>query len=93
MQNLPNQSLFRGFSANDWNQLEQLFQTQLFRIFNLLSLSTVFSNAEKMRKIESFYAILPHLSLEKTILSIGFILRFPFIQNCFTVTILVQVVS
>ncbi len=79
MQNLPNQSLFRGFSASDWNQLEQRFLTQLFKIFSFLSLSNVSSNAEKMRKIESFYPILSHLSLGKPILSIGFIILFPFI--------------
>jgi len=49
MQNLPNQSLFRGFSANDWNQLEHPFLTQLFKIFSFLSLSTVSSNAEKIQ--------------------------------------------
>ena len=54
MQNLPNQSLFRDFSANDWNQLEHQFLAQLFKIFSFLSLSTVSSNAEKMRKIEKF---------------------------------------
>ncbi|MBM3196239.1 MAG: hypothetical protein FJZ62_05785 [Chlamydiae bacterium] len=91
MQNLPNQSFFRGFSASAWNQLEQLFQTQLFKIFNFLSLSIVSSNAEKMRKIKSFYAILPLLSLGKTILSIGFNIRFPFIQKCSS--LIIQVVS
>jgi len=91
MQHLQNQSFFRSFSASDWNQLEQLFQIQLFRIFNLLSLSTFYSNAEKMRKIESFYAVLPQLSSGKTILSIGFNIRFPFIQKCSS--LIIQVVS
>jgi hypothetical protein len=82
MQNFPNQSLFRGFSASDWNQLEQPFQTQLFKIFSFLPLSTFYSNAEKMRKIESFHAILPLFPLGKTILSIGLTIRFPYIQKC-----------
>jgi hypothetical protein len=72
MQNLPNQSLFRSFSANDWNQLEQRFLSHLFKIFSFLSLSTFYSNAEKMRKIESFRTITPLFSLGKTILSNGF---------------------
>lgn len=91
MQNLPNQSLFRGFSANDWNQLEHPFLTQLFKIFSFLSLSTVSSNAEKMRKIESFRTLLPLFSLGKTILSIGFNIRFPFIQKCSS--LIIQVIS
>lgn len=91
MQNLLNQPLFRGFSANDWNQLEQRSLTQFFKIFSFLSLSTFLSNAEKMRKIESFYAILSLFSLGKSILSNGFTILFPIIQKCSRFTI--QVVS
>lgn len=90
MQKLPNQSLLRIFSASDWNQLEQQFLSQLFKLFSFLALSTVSSNAEKMRKIESFHAILPLLSLGKTILSIGFTILFPIIPKCFNVTNLVR---
>lgn len=91
MQNLPNQSFFRGFSANDWNQLEHQFLAQLFKIFSFISLSTVSSNAEKMRKIESFHATLQLFSLGKPILSIGFNIRFPFIQKCSS--LIIQVIS
>ena len=91
MQNLPNQSLFRSFSTNDWNRLEQQFLSQIFKIFSFLSLSTFYSNAEKMRKIESFYPILSLLSLGKPSLSIGFSILFPIIQKCSNFTI--QVVS
>jgi hypothetical protein len=91
MQNLPNQSLFRGFSASDWNRPEQRFLTQLFKIFSFPSLSTFYSNAEKMRKIESFHAILPLLSLGKSILSIGLRILFPIIQKCSS--FIIQVVS
>ena len=87
MQHIPNQSLFRSFSANDWNQVEHQFLTQFFKIFNIFSLSTFSSNAEKMRKSESFYIILLLLSLDGMLMRIGFIILFPFIQKCFSFTI------
>ncbi len=89
MQNPPNQSLFRGFSASDRNQLEHSFLTQLFKIFSLLSLSTVSSNAENRVILLHFTAsLLGKSDFEQRIHN-----PIPYYSKCFTFTILVQVVS
>ena len=77
MQNPPKHSIFRIFSANDWNQSEiYSFQFHLF-FFNLTfkNASTFFSNAEKLRKTASHDTRNSRLELTRTSWSIGLRMR------------------
>lgn len=92
MQNNPNQSIFRIFSANHWNQSE----TIVFNFHSLLSFLTFeksltfFSNAEKMRKLACNEIKNRKQESFRTIWSIGFIIRFSFIHYCIKLLNLVR---
>lgn len=63
MQNYPNQSIFRNFSANHWNQSETIILKVHSSIVNQnpKKARILFSNAEKMRKTASQEDQTPHL--------------------------------
>ena len=81
MQSLPNQRLFRSFSANDWNQTE-INPPSLSFVFISLILSTFSSNAENLRKIESFDTKNQSLESFRTSWSNGLQILFPIILDC-----------
>jgi len=54
MNNHSNLLVFRIFSANDWNQPAPLLPNSLFDFYQSV-LSTIFSNAEKLRKTILFH--------------------------------------
>ncbi len=78
MQSLPNQLLFRTFSANDWNQLSLFILSPPFGL-DLINPQTNFSNAEKLRKIVNYHPQKQSLELMKSNWSIGFTILFPLI--------------
>jgi hypothetical protein len=85
-------SIFRIFSANEWNQSEQIvLSNQVPSIVSILPI--LFSNAEKLRKIASIQTHINLPELFRIRRSIGLQILFSFIQKCFNVTILVQVTS
>ncbi len=85
-------SIFRIFSANEWNQSEQIvLSNQVPSIVSILPI--LFSNAEKLRKIASIQTHINLPELFRTHQSIGLRILFPIIQKCFNVTVLVQVAS
>jgi len=83
MQNNPNQSIFRIFSANHWNQSETIVFQSLssFPLPNLEKTLTFFLNAEKMRKLACNDINNIRLELFRAIWSIGFTIRFSFIHH------------
>jgi hypothetical protein len=86
MQNLPKQLIFRIFSANDWNQPEQLsFVFSLGLSFH--TLSSFFSNAENLRKIASSCTKNNFLELTRTNWNIGFNILFSLIPHFINVSI------
>lgn len=92
MQNIPSRLVFRSFSANDWNQSEQIILSCQIPIV-ASNLPILFSNAEKLRKIDLFNDIKCVKEPSRIIKSIGLKILFPIIQKCFNFTVLVQVVS
>lgn len=90
MQSLQKSSIFRIFSANDWNRLEHIIRSNQILLI-ISNWPILFSNAEKLRKIHIFNN--RNISSEATRInwSIGFTILFPIIQKCFSFLTLAQV--
>lgn len=88
MHSLPNQSIFRIFSANDWNQSELSHSKILpsFKNLNPQNPHTIFSNAENLRKIESLDTENNSLESSRTMWSNGLTIPFPIIRGCFNLS-------
>jgi hypothetical protein len=95
MKNHPNHSLFRIFSANDWNQSEliSLNAHSSFTDPNSKMTPINFLNAEILRKFESLVIKNITLELSRTIWSNGLIILFPIIPQCYNLSKAVQVRS
>lgn len=73
--------VFRNFSANQWNQSE----TNL-HLYHLQKTQNIFSNAEKLRKIDCIHTKNGSLEKSRTIRNNGLRILFSIILGCFSLS-------